>query len=272
MKFILVSTAALMLLFSSSCKKEKTENGLSITVNDCLNNPKPCLLKIRHQNGKTEEMQYTASAITVLTDANSTLKIDFIAGTDTLSQEYKITKGIGSISPQMCSGFKFSFISKIIGPNGTSIFGDIKTQSNYSVVYNNSNQSTYISAPLQIQSVSSDYPWRTGYFMMKLKGKSPADLFSASALNIVLSSDTSASFMAFGMYSTDSVNYQHKHFISNSLAVLNVNSNKLLSNNYMECSFSPPVVLPGNFNGLNKPFGASVGTDLLGGTLEIKKP
>lgn len=268
----MIATALVFAIFIGACKKkDKTDNGLSITVTDCLNKPKPCLLKVRHQNGKTEELQYTSDAITVLTDANSKLNIDFIADGDTLSQEYNITKGISSVSPQFCRGFKFEFTSKIIGQGGTSLFGVLKTAKNYTVQYNAQNQSTYIVAPLQQLSVDATYPWQTGYFTLKLKSKNLSEVFSTTGFSVSLGSDTSQSYLMFGMYSTDSANYPHKHFMSNSSASIQVNQSKQLGKSYLEASFSPPQLPPGNFNVLNKQWGTVTGTDLLGGTLEVKQ-
>lgn len=272
MKYTTLALAIILTTLNLACKKkDKTENGLSVSVVDCQNKPLACLLKVHQKNGTTEEFQFTGSAIQIKAEVNATIKIDYITSTDTMSIDYPIGKGFNSITAQICSGLKFSFSSKIIGTSGTSLFGNLFTPSNYSIVYNTQNQSTYITAPLQQLSVDATFPWQTGYLTLKVKGKTANELFSSTPITVALGSDTSLSYMAFGMYSTDSVRYAHQHFISNNLASISFNANKQLSTKFMESTFSPPVSLPGNFNGLNKPYGTSNGTDMLGGTLEVKR-
>lgn len=272
MKYTTLVAATLITILNLACKKkDKSENGLSVSVVDCQNKPLSCLLKVHQKNGTIEEYSFRGTAIQIQAELNSSLKIDYITSNDTVSIDYPIGKGFNSVTAQICSGLKFSFSSKIIGTSGTALFGNLFTPSNYSIRYNSQNQSTYIVAPLQALSVDATFPWQTGYLTLKIKGKNTDDLFSNTPLNISLSNDTSLSYMAFGMYSTDSAHYAHQHFISNNLASISFNANKLQSTKFMEANFSSPVTLPGNFNGLNKPFGTANGTDLLGGTLEVKK-
>lgn len=260
-----------IILFSCKKKEDKPSIGIALNIDDCLNKPLPAEVQVKHQSGKREVLQYSGSTLNIYTDENTTLNLTIIANGDSLIINYPVGKSFNSLTPEFCSGLKFSFMSKLVGPGGTSLFGNLKTANNYTIKYNPANNSTYINAPIQQMSVNNTYPWQTGYVFLKIKGKTISDCFDATNMDVALSNDTAESYMAFGMYSTDSVGYQHKYFISNSTASLKINNNKQLSRQFLEISIASPQLPPGNFNVLNNIFGLGSGTDLLGCNIEVKR-
>lgn len=237
-----------------SCKREKDKFGLSIDVSNCEGELIDATIKIIFQDGSEKVFDYKKANIQIDVPQNSQVKIIVTdqMGSSELAEYRASDNGYTSFNIEMCYGFKNTFYSDLIETSGVAFGTSFKTDNNYSYTYNSTNNSTYIRVPIQKLSTNPTFPWQTGFCEIKLKDLTIDNLFEVNTNEILLSSDTTKSYCVYGFYSTDSVAYPHRFYISNNKSKLSINKSKQKDGNTSEISIYGDA-LEYNFNAINFP-------------------